>query len=103
MLPFEAGGDVVLEFVLNTYAPVSYITSEARDMLLRLGFATSLGEETCIVPDLSVQRQPLAAQQFRVRRGAFRGVDGMIGLDFLGRFTDVHFNLPSLRLSLWNS
>jgi len=43
------------------------------------------------VPDVSM----------RVRRSlALAGIDGILGLDFLNQFTDIHFHVPSFRLTL---
>jgi hypothetical protein len=45
--------------------------------------------------------QAVVDVQSRVsRRVTSLGLDGLLGLDFLGRFTDVHFNVPTMLLTL---
>jgi hypothetical protein len=46
------------------------------------------------------QRQALPDFDVRPRRMVISGVDGALGLDFLNRFIDIHFNVPTYRLTL---
>ena len=58
-------------------------------------------ERTYVLGRLSVQGQPLPPLSVRVS-GVLRqtGVDGVLGLDFLGQYEDIHFHVPTFRLTL---
>jgi len=50
---------------------------------------------------LLLDGQPVDDLEVRISRRVTRvGADGVLGLDCLGRFTDVHFHVPSLGLTL---
>lgn len=50
---------------------------------------------------MTLEAQPLPDLNVRVLARLSRlGVDGLVGLDYLGRFEYVHFHIPTLRLML---
>jgi hypothetical protein len=92
----------VLSMVLDTGAQVSALSPSTRADLERRGLLGlsrrpnlfrlgSLTIEGRAIPDLEVG---VAARLDRLQ------VVGLLGLDFLGLFEDLHFNVPSLRLRL---
>jgi hypothetical protein len=100
MVPVEVGGDVVLEMVLSTYAPLSYVKDDIVDALVRLGFAEFDGNNRYRLQNVSIHRQSLPDLSVRARPTRIGDVDGALGLDFMNRFTDIHYHVPSLQLTL---
>lgn len=69
--------------------------------LVNLGFADDLGANTCRLRNLRIQGQPIPDLRVRRRRAIPEvTAQGILGLDFLNQFTDIHFHVPSLRLTL---
>ena len=95
-------GTRTLSMVLDTGAPVSALSPHTGTILEARGLASPSSDPRVrvlrnltiaghSVPDLEVR---LLARLDRIQ------VVGLLGLDFLRLFEDVHFNVPSLRLRL---
>ena len=100
MIPLEVGGDIVVDVVLSTYSPLSYVSERSRNTLVGLGFGESVGDEQCHLYNVSIQGQRIPDLSVRVRRNVVPTADGILGLDFLNQFTDIHFHVPTMRLTL---
>jgi len=100
IIPLEIGGDLVIDMVLSTYPPISYVSERSRDTLVGLGFAERMGDQQCLLRNVRIEGQRVADFEVRVRRTVVQTADGILGLDFLNQFTDVHFHVPTLRLTL---
>ena len=54
-----------------------------------------------VLKDLQLGGRPMPALEVRVNSGiGLLGFEGILGLDFLGRFREIHFDVPSRRLTL---
>lgn len=94
-------GDQILDMVIDTESPISAISVGIREVLARTDRLVQLEANTYVLRDPRIQVQSIADLEVRVSPRVTRvGADGVLGLDFLNRFTDVHFNVPSLRLTL---
>jgi hypothetical protein len=101
MVPVEVGGDVIFDMVLSTYAPISYVTEQMRDVLVGLDFAHQLDGNHCLLRNVQIEGQPIDDLPVRVRRSPLlTDVDGILGLDFLSRFAEITFNVATMRLRL---
>jgi hypothetical protein len=87
--------------VFDTGAPVSGISEEVRDGLLAAGLLELRGGRFYVLRDLEIQGQPVPDLLVGVSpRVTEVGAQGVLGLNFMGQFTDVHFHVPTLRLTL---
>jgi hypothetical protein len=101
MVPVEVAGLVTVELVLDTGSLLSGISEPTREMLASRGLLSPAGERRFLLRNLSIQGQALPDVIVRVsRRVTQTGARGVLGLDFLGQFTDIHFHVPSMRLTL---
>jgi hypothetical protein len=101
MVPIEVAGAVTLELVLDTGSLLSGISEPTREMLAARGLLSQAGERRFLLRDLTIQGQPAPDLVVRVsRRVTQAGARGVLGLDFLGKFRDIHFHVPSMRLTL---
>jgi len=101
MVPVEVAGTVTVELVLDTGSLLSGISEATREMLATGGLLSEAGERRFLLRNLTIQGQPAPDLVVRVsRRVAQAGARGVLGLDFLGKFTDIHFHIPSMRLTL---
>jgi hypothetical protein len=101
LLPVEIGGIIILQMVLNTGLPFSGITPQAGQQLVMAELVPPIVARAYLLRGLRIAQHPVPEVSAHVRhRLAQTGVDGFLGLDFLSQFTDVHFNVPSLRLTL---
>lgn len=112
-VPVTVGGRVTLLMVLDPGSPISAISPAAEQTLRNHGLLEPRAGEASphLLTNLTIEGQPLPDLQVRVLsrlarlarwnvRGAPLEVDGLLGLDFLGKFVDVHFNVPTMRLRL---
>ena len=87
--------------VLDTGSPLSTISEGTYRRLADAGNIRHVGGRRFTLTRPLLDGQPVADLEVRVSLRVTRvGADGVLGLDFLGRFTDVHFHVPSLRLNL---
>lgn len=101
MLPLRVGGIVQLNMVLNTGLLISSISGQARQDLIMKELIPPVGGSGYLLTELTIAQHPVADLRVRVRpRVDQLRVDGILGLDFLRQFTDVHFHVPSFRLTL---
>ena len=101
IVPLEVAGAVTIEMVLDTGSFLSGISEGTREMLVRLGLLEADATPPYVLRNVAVQGQPLTDLRVRLsRRVAQVGAQGVLGLDFLGQFTDIHFHVPTMRLTL---
>jgi hypothetical protein len=86
--------------VVSTYSPLSYVKHDTLRQLIGMNFAAAVDATRFRLGDLSIQRQRVPAIEVRTRRVLVSDVHGALGLDFLNRFVDITFNVPTLRLTL---
>jgi hypothetical protein len=91
-----------LWMVLDTGAPLSALSPGVALDLTRRGLLLSSGRPNLHrLTDLSIGGQRVADLEVGVVRRLERlQIEGLLGLDFLGLFEDIHFNVPSLHLRL---
>ncbi len=100
--PLLVGGTQVLWMVLDTGAPVSALNPRIKDELEhRSLLSPSPRPNLYRLRDLEFGGKQVADMEVGVVRRLERlDIEGVLGLDFLSNFQDIHFNLPSLRLRL---
>ncbi len=87
--------------VLDIGSPFSSIGESTREQLERNGLLEETGERRYMLRGVVIQGQPIADLEVRLSRRVTQvRAMGVLGLDFLGRFTDIHFHVPSMRLTL---
>ncbi len=104
LLPLGVGGETVF-MVLDTGTNLSGISKDTRDKLLANGHLRATGTFRGIdlytmselklggtdLPNLTVVLSTKATEL---------GFEGIVGLNFLRRFSDIHFHVPNLMLTL---
>jgi hypothetical protein len=97
----QVGGALEVEMVLNFGVPRSSISATIRHELIMKELIPPAVERTYTLSDLTVEGQPLPPLQVRVS-GALGmiGAGGILGLDFFGQYEDIHFHVPTFRLTL---
>jgi hypothetical protein len=101
IVPVEIADALTIDMVLDTGSPFSSISEPTRDELVRRGLLEQKDERRFVLRHLAVQGQALPDLEIRMSRRATQvGAAGILGIDFLGRFTDVHFHVPTMRLTL---
>jgi len=94
-------GDRDVMMVLDTGSPVSSISQETYTRLLPTGFLVSAGGRFWMMRSLQLEEHPIAELRVHVsQRVTVVKAQGILGLDFLRRFEQVHFHVPTLRLTL---
>ena len=95
------GGAVEIPMVVNFGVPRSSVSPATRDRLIMLELLPPTTARTYILSDITVDGQPLPPLHVRVS-GALRLISaaGILGLDFFGQYEDIHFHVPSFRLTL---
>ena len=69
--------------------------------LIQTGHLEAGTTRTHTLRDLRIQGQVIADLRVRIsRRVTNVGADGVLGLDFLARFKEIHFDVLTLRLTL---
>lgn len=89
--------------VLDTGSPLSTISAGTRNRLAGLGRLDHIPGmvNRFLLSDLRIQGQSLDDLIVRVSPVTTRAnAEGTLGLDFLTRFENIHFHVPTLRLSL---
>lgn len=101
VVPVVAGGMFTIRFVLNTGYLISAVNSRAQAVLAVMGLLDPIGGRLHSLRNLTLAEQPLPDLEVRATPAlGLIGVEGILGLNFLRQFDDVHFNLPSRRLTL---
>ncbi len=89
------------DMVLDTGSPLSSISQSMYDELSERGAISHVGGRRYTVRRSTIEGQRITDLEVRISRRVTQvGADGVLGLDFLGRYTDIHFHVPSLRLTL---
>lgn len=110
LIPLEVatGGNqvVTLTMILDTGSPLSGISAPVRDVLLREGCLTAIGQTekgkgVYLLKGVRIQGQIAPDLHVRVSPRATRfGLDGILGLTFLGHFRHISFDVESMELTL---
>ena len=84
---------------------MSAISPEVRDDLLAKNLLSeSTGAGYRRISDITVDGQPMPDLKVRVLPRLSRiGAEGLLGLDYLGKFESVYFHIPTLRITLRRS
>lgn len=89
------------EFVLNTFRPVSLISSDTATILDGFQCLNAFGESRYLVDGLTIGGHPMSDLAVRISPAAgLVQVEGMLGLDFINRFRSIHFDVVDGRLTL---
>jgi hypothetical protein len=101
MARFTVGASYEIAMVINLGVPRSSISTATRQELIMKELVPPRAERGYTLTDLTVHGQPLPPLQVRVS-GALGliGAGGIIDLDFFGQYEDIHFHVPTLRLTL---
>jgi hypothetical protein len=87
--------------VLDIAAPFSSISESVRDSLVERGLLGAVRGRHYLLRDLTIQRQSVPDLRVGLSpRVTQLGVDGLLGLNFFGLFTEIHCHVPSLRITL---
>ncbi len=101
LIPLEVGGRVALYMVLDTGSFVTSISRTAHEVLVREGLVDAAERRSYLLREVAIEGQPVSDLTVRIsQRATDLKIDGILGLSFLARYTDVHFHVPSLRLTL---
>ncbi len=100
MVPIRVSGKVRLYLALNPGVIRSSITTNARETLIQEELLSPVAQRNFVLSDVESQGQRLPPLQVRVSRFRYGDIDGLLGLDFLQQFTDIHFHVPTYRLTL---
>jgi hypothetical protein len=100
LIPLDVGGQSI-DMVLDTGSPLSSISQATYHKLSEAGAIDRLSRNSYVLRRSAIQGQAIRDLVVRIsRRVSQVGADGVLGLDFLGQFTDIHLHVPSLRLTL---
>ncbi len=101
LIPLVIRGGEAVNMVLDTGAPLSAISNDTRDTLIAAGLLEPLRGNWYTLRGLSIQGQPIADLMVRISSRVTQArAEGLLGLDFLRQFTEIHFHVPTLRLTL---
>lgn len=101
LVPLQVSTVVTIPMVLDTGSPLSSVSERTQQLLSSLGALRPLGGRRYLLERLRIEGQPIDDLVVRLsRRVSQVGASGVLGLDFLRRFTDIHFHVPTLRLIL---
>ena len=93
---------IQLRMMLNTGSPRSVISEAARDTLIQNELLPPQQLAGYTLTPVALAGQRISDLPVRVRGPVFARahVDGMLGLDFLRQFTEIHFDVAAFRLTL---
>ena len=101
MVAVEVGGRLTIEMAVNPGVPRSSISAATRERLIMEELVPPTVERAYSLPNAQIQGQPLPPLSVRVSGMLLRiGSGGILGLDFFGQYEDIHFHVPSFRLTL---
>jgi hypothetical protein len=87
--------------VLDTGVFLSGISESTREDLSRSGLLETVDARRFRLRGLTIQGQSIPDLTVRLSpRATEVGAVGVLGLDFLGQFRDVHVHVPTMRLTL---
>lgn len=102
LIPVQVGDSLLVDFVLDTGAP---LTSMSRRLYVRLRSSGCLADAAAknryILSSASIAGVDVSP--LHIRGSIFLGrvgVEGVLGLDFLARYTDIHFSMKTGILTL---
>ena len=100
-VPLTAGSIYGLRLVLNTGFIMTCLTPGARDGLIAFGNLRRGDGKYPVLHDLAIGGRPLPPIPVRVNQAVARySPDGMLGLDILSLFREIHFDVETRRLTL---
>jgi hypothetical protein len=98
---FDLVIDRTLQLQIDEHLPDYVVTPSARDNLTAFGHLRDTGERFPVLHDLWLGGRPLAPLPVRVNAAVARITpEGMLGLNFLGQFREIHFDTETGRLTL---
>lgn len=101
MVPVAIDEQVTIDMVVNPGVPRSSISTGTRDRLIMTELVPPRNERVYTLTTVSVQGQALPPLRVRVSGMLhMTGAGGILGLDFFGQYEDIHFHVPTLRLTL---
>ena len=106
MVTLDVADSEPLRLVLDTGTVHSAIGASAQGRLLRANAITESGDTLGARPiyrlgGLSIEGQLIPDLNVVVsNRATMLGIDGMLGLNFLALFSDVHFSVDEMRVTL---
>lgn len=90
-----------VQFVVDTGSLGNGLSQAAYDDLSRRGLRRQVGKGFYLLDELEADGQALPVIRVYVSKRATQvGADALLGLDFLMRYTDIHFHVPTMRLTL---
>jgi hypothetical protein len=94
-------GQETIKMVLDTGSLLSAISEPTRQTLVAKGILDASSARLFVLRDVTIQDQQISDLTVRLSpRVTQVGAAGILGLDFLGRFSDIHFHVPTMRLTL---
>lgn len=100
LIPFRVGG-LSFNMVLDTGSFLSSISQGMYDELAQTGAMRPGGARRYVLREPTIEGRVIPDLEVGLSRRVTQvGADGVLGLNFLGRYRDIHFNVPSLRLTL---
>jgi hypothetical protein len=100
LVPITVDGRPI-QMVLDTGSPLSSISKETFDRLERTGSVRQTSALEYLLSNAVIQGQPIPDLTVRISRRVTRvGAEGVLGLNFLGRFRRVEFDAPTMMLTL---
>ena len=96
VVPFAVGEFYNLLLILNTGFVISALTPGVRDSLEALGHLQHTAGRFYQLHDLRLGGRPVPPLTVRVNIAiATLGVEGIVGLNFLNQFREIHFDVES--------
>jgi ribosomal protein S19E (S16A) len=101
MIAVSVANRISIEMAVNPGVPRSSISAATRHRLIMEEIVPPREERTYILSNVQIEGQPVPPLHVRVSAVLRRvGVGGIVGLDFLGQYEDIHFHVPTFRLTL---
>ena len=101
LVPVRVADNLIVDFVLDTGAPLTSMSQRLYTRLQAAGYLSHIATNRYILSPASIAGENVAPLNIRGSKFlASVGVDGVLGLDFLARYTEVHFNVRTRLLTL---
>jgi hypothetical protein len=92
---------LVVDFILDTGAPLTSMSERLYTRLLETGAVTRVGPNRYVLHDVSIELQEIGSLNIRGSNFLSRvDAEAVLGLDFFARFTEVRFHVPTGALTL---